>query len=503
MAFLVCQKCISNNAVLTQGKHITKLQSNKRMKSIFKIRPEDLQKKNASFKEFAKFLTIGMRKIAQLHNSPETAVPFCLHLKHKYNGDTEEEKKMGNILFALNNASKWQDYLKKVDKKEYIAGTCFLAVDEKGQPEKLVLQVSKGKAKSIDIQKKLRRPIKKKFNHLSIEVIRKIAKNGSTAVIQSKVKSHGGSSTDLKSKRAAIEALVNGPLKGLKGEIDDLKKIEAFQNLAEDFKKQLLENKNAGIQARFASFLNQIERWEKELADILKIQGGETKLEESLPSGLSAQYSEIKRLVTQDLKNFTAFQQGGNIPSDMIQKALKLGRIINVFEHEYAQSPVDKQQKMKKEQSDVLTIRKAVLENLKKVDKKELRKASASLNQQKVQEITAIKKAIQSEYQLIDLKGGLKAGSIPRAQKLRVHIRNFKQQLKEVSEKARQPFMSFFQKVKELDSLLVKALKKADHQEKNTKTVPVAVQQIVEEQAKVFAEVEALVNELNIFNLKL
>ena len=65
--------------------------------------------------------------------------------------------------------------------------------------------------------------------------------------------------------------------------------------------------------------------------------------------------------------------------------------------------------------------------------------------------------------------------------------------------------MGFFKKLKKLNRFLNKSLKDAGQSGDNqgSQQDPVLVKQIVEEQTKVFAEVEALVKELDIFNIKL
>lgn len=473
------------------------------MKSIFKIRPEDFQKPVSSFKKFRKFLVSGIRQLAELHNNPKTAIPFCLHLKHQYPGDPKEIQAAGNILFAVNNPSKWKNHLQGVDQKEYITGTCFLAVDSQGQPSKLVLQVLKGKAKKIDIKKKLR-PINKKINNLSIEIVKGLAKNGSESDTQGTLSNLGGSSVDLKQVRKSIVDLVQKDLGGLKGEIKDLKKLQEFQSLAADFKGQLEDNNNPGIQAQFSDFANQLKQWENQVEKLLTDQQDQQDQTSNISGGLSDLFSKIKNLATKDLKNFAPFQQG-QVPKDMIQKALELRKVINVFEHEFAKSPVKAQKKMQKEQNEVLELRKTTLQNLKKLDKNSLKEANAGLNQQKVQELGDNKKTIQSKYKSINLKGGLKAGDIPKAQELVSTIQEFKNTLKETSKRARKPFMGFFKKLKKLNGFLNKSLKNVGQSsgEQSSQKDPVLVKQIVEEQTKVFAEVEALVKELDIFNIKL
>ncbi|MCH2044004.1 MAG: hypothetical protein MK212_07645 [Saprospiraceae bacterium] len=474
------------------------------MKSIFKIRPEDFQKPVASFKKYRKFLVSGMRQLAELHNNPKTAIPFCLHLKHQYPGDPKEIQAAGNILFAVNNPSKWKNHLKGVDQKEYITGTCFLAVDSQGQPSKLVLQVLKGKAKTIDIQKKLR-PVKKKINNFSIEIVKGLAKNGSESDTQDALSDHGGSSVDLGQVRKSIELIVQKDLAGLKSEIKNLKKLQEFQSLAANFKEQLESNKNPGIKAQFSDFMSQLQQWENQVEKLLTNQQDDQNPAENVSGGLSDLFSRIKDLASKDLKNFSVFQQGQQIAKELIQKALELRKVINVFEHEFAKAPVAAQKKMEKEQAQVLELRKTTLDNLKKLDKNTLKEANAGLNQQKVQELGVDKKTIQTQYKSINLKGGLKAGDIPKAQELVNTIQEFKNKLKETSKRARQPFMGFFKKLKKLNRFLNKSLKDAGQSGDNqgSQQDPVLVKQIVEEQTKVFAEVEALVKELDIFNIKL
>lgn len=464
------------------------------MKSIFKLKPDEVADKGASFDKYKKFLVTGVRELAKSHSTPDKAIWFFMDIKNSFPADSAEDKKLGNVLWVCGNETKWKKYYteKVSDIKRIAWGTCFVKTNASGNPEELVLQIAKGKARNKDILKKMR-------------VITK--KMGITITISRGPEAQEDPITDNEDSQADELENLQSDIKDLYAELGKLEKPltdkqipqaeELLQALAK-FQTAMNAAKDPKVRQQFVPFGNQTITWKGRIQTELtkaKTKAAEKAMKSEVKGAFPQLWSKIELLYKNDLRSGEAWK-GNKAEKAVVQKSMELRSAVMQLDKEFQKLDTQKQQTVRDKMSQVRSWLTPCMEFLKNQPKEQLQAANDGALQKAAQMVERLKNGIVGLTKRINLNDGIQSQEVPQAKQLEKGIEDFRIALKDAPAETQKQQVAFFEQVKKLRNKLQAELGKT--KQNAQKDMP----KILEKQRQNLQRAEALAQELDIFNLK-